>query len=213
MERTKRRARQTVFWPNLNKDICKTVSACQQCREYLPSQATEPLRHEPRPTLPFEHASADLFSCQGWEILAFLIDCPVGPVLHGWAIVHLLEMSSVGFANGLRMLEFRLLITDGGPQFSSGRFAQLCQRWNVEHRKSTPHYPQSNGHTESAVKAVKYLILKTTKNGDLDTDAFQRGLLEWRNNPRESGHSPAQILFGHPLQSFMFAHRSSFSTE
>ena len=106
-----------------------------------------------------------------------------------------------------------LLITDGGPQFSSGRFAQFCQRWNVEHRISTPHYPQSNGHAKSAVKAVKYLILKTTKNGDLDTDAFQRGLLEWCNSPRESGHSPAQILFGHPLQSFVFAHRSSFSTE
>ena len=71
-----------------------------------------------------------------------------------------------------------LLITDGGPQFSSGRFTQFCQRWNAEHRKFTPHYPQSNGHAESTVKAVKYLILKITKNGDLDTDAFQRGLLE-----------------------------------
>ena len=63
MERTKHRARQTVFWPNLNKDVCKTVSACQQCGEYLPWQAKEPLRHKPRPTLPFEHASADVFSC------------------------------------------------------------------------------------------------------------------------------------------------------
>ena len=31
MEKTKRRARQTVLWPNLNKDIHNTVSACQQC--------------------------------------------------------------------------------------------------------------------------------------------------------------------------------------
>ena len=83
----------------------------------------------------------------------------------------------------------------------------------MEHHKSTPHYHQSNEHTEYAVKAVKYVILETTKNGDLDTGTFQRGLLEWRNSPRESGHSPAQILFGHPLQSLVFAHRSNFSTE
>ena len=88
-----------------------------------------------------------------------------------------------------------VLIMDGVPQFFSGHFAQFCQLWNVDDRKSTPQYLKSNGHAESAIKVVKYLILKTTKNGALDRYAFQRGLLQWRNSPRESGHSPAHILF------------------
>ena len=104
-----------------------------------------------------------------------------------------------------------VLSTDGGPQFASRRFAEFCKRWQVEHVKSTPHFPQSNGHAESAVKSVKSLIEKTTRNGDLDVDDFRRGLLELRNTPREHGKSPAELLFGRPLKSFVIAHRSTFA--
>jgi len=210
MERTKRRARQIVFWPSINNDIATTVSACTSCREYLPSQPKEPLLREPKPSLPFEHASADLFSCQGWEFLVFT------DRLSGWPCVARLGRSSSSRDVICQLRKWfpdvgvpSRLVTDGGPQFSSVRFAQFCERWNVEHRQSSPHYRLA----ESAVKAVKHLILKTTRNGDLDTDEFQRGLLEWRNTPRASGKSPAQSLFGHPLQSFVYAHRRSFAPE
>ena len=49
--------------------------------------------------------------------------------------------------------------------------------------------------------------------GDLDDENFQRGLLEYRNTPRAGGLSPAQILFGHPLQSVVPAHRQSFASK
>ena len=60
---------------------------------------------------------------------------------------------------------------------------------------------------------MKTLISKTTSNGDLDVDAFREGLLEWRNTPRSSGRSPAQELYGKPLQSFVLAHHRSFAPE
>ncbi|XP_064085372.1 uncharacterized protein LOC135200694 [Macrobrachium nipponense] len=50
------------------------------------------------------------------------------------------------------------LHTDGGPQFTSKEFADFTERWGVHHITSSPHYPQSNGHAEAA---VKHLILKT----------------------------------------------------
>ena len=78
---------------------------------------------------------------------------------------------------------------------------------------SSPHYPQSNGHAETSVKAMKSLIAKTTMNGDLDMDAFCQALLELRYTPDASGPSPAQKLYGQPLQSFVFAHSSSFAPE
>ena len=76
---------------------------------------------------------------------------------------------------------------------------------------SSPNYPQSNGHAEAAVKAMKTLITKTTQNGDLDVESFQRGFLEWRNTPSSDGRSPAQKLFGKPLPSFLLAHHRSFA--
>ena len=43
IEKTRRRARQVVYWPCLNNDIETTVSSCSKCQEYRPSQCREPL--------------------------------------------------------------------------------------------------------------------------------------------------------------------------
>ena len=94
------------------------------------------------------------------------------------------------------------LRTDGGPQFTSRDFAAFLDRWGVRHVVSSPHYPQSNGHAEAAVKSVKHLILKVAPSGNIDCENFDRGLLELRNTPNYTGRSPAQVLYGHP-QSFL----------
>lgn len=60
---------------------------------------------------------------------------------------------------------------------------------------------------------MKTLLVKTSKNGRIETEAFQRGLLEWWNTPRSHGKSPIEIVFGHPLQSFLPAHRSTFAKQ
>ena len=87
------------------------------------------------------------------------------------------------------------------------------QDWGVKHIMSSPHYPQSNGHAEANVKSLKYLIMKTTHNGQVnDSDEFAKGLLELRNTPRVDGLSPSQILFGRPLRSCVPAHKSAFKT-
>ncbi|XP_065182282.1 uncharacterized protein LOC135812991 [Sycon ciliatum] len=216
LNRTQRRARQVVYWPHLSNDIAQVVRSCEQCRLHAPSQCKEPMRvtADRRPTLPFQSTSADLFSCQGWEYLVYVdrhtgwpciakigrtaSSADVIRVFRGW-------FADVGVPS--------ILTTDGGPQFSSRRFAEFCTRWQVQHSTSSPHYPQSNGHAEAAVKAMKSLVLKTTSDGNLDVDEFRRALLEWRNTPRENGQSPAQALFGRPLSSFVTAHHLSFAPD
>jgi len=41
IERIKRRARQTVYWPAINSDIQNTVQSCSKCQESLPSLQNE----------------------------------------------------------------------------------------------------------------------------------------------------------------------------
>ena len=91
--------------------------------------------------------------------------------------------------------------------------SRISERWGVHHVISSPHYPQSNGHAEAAVKSVKHLILKTAPSGNIDCEEFDRGLLELRNTPNITGRSPSQILYGHPLRSCVPAHPQSFSKE
>ncbi|KAI8733748.1 hypothetical protein BgiBS90_036959 [Biomphalaria glabrata] len=84
----------------------------------------------------------------------------------------------------------KMLITDGGPQFSSNEFLRFTRRWNINHIRSDPGYPRTNEKAEAAVKIMKNLILKTKHNGD---DPYE-ALLELRNTPRQcTGFSPAEM--------------------
>ncbi|XP_064077647.1 uncharacterized protein LOC135195315 [Macrobrachium nipponense] len=106
-----------------------------------------------------------------------------------------------------------LLKTDGGPQFASSALRRFLSRWGVEHHITSQYYPKANGHAEASVKIIKKLVMTTAKNGNLDADEFARGMLELRNTPHADGRSPAQVLFGHPLRSFIPTHRRSFAKE
>ena len=216
IEATKRRAHQTVWWPGINSDIANTVWACEPCQVLLPSQQQEPyLIDDDQPTRPFESVSADFFSTAGKSFLAYADRCS------GWPAVTLCGTDTTAtqtirfFRTFLKDLGVLVrLRTDGGPQFTSHEFADFLKRWGVQHNMSTPHYHQSNGHAESAVKSVKYLIMKTAPKCDINnSEAFDRGLLEIRHTPRPDGRSPAQILYGKPLRSCVPAHAKSFAPE
>ena len=214
VEATKRRAAQTVFWPGITSDISSTVQACDKCQVHQPSQQKEPLMQDDHPTRPFESVSADFFTVAGKPFLV-IVDR-----LSGWPVVVPCQGDTTSH-NTTRMLSryFRevgvplRLRTDGGPQFSSSIFAAFVQRWGVHHVMSSPHYPQSNGHAEAAVKSIKHLIHTTAPSGNINCEEFDRGLLELRNTPNFTGRSPAQILYGHPLRSCVPAHPQSFTQE
>ena len=52
------------------------------------------------------------------------------------------------------------VVTDNGPQFSGADFAGFAQSWGFEHVTSSPHFAQSNGKAENAVKTIKHLFQK-----------------------------------------------------
>ena len=116
IERTKRRARQTVYWPGINSDICNTVQMCEKCQERLPSQCKEPMEFDPIPSRPFEHASADLFSHAGKSFLAYADRLSGWPCIHSWRedptaaqVISVLRKWFVDLGCPVR------LRTDGGP--------------------------------------------------------------------------------------------------
>lgn len=167
---------------------------------------------EKTPTRVFQAVSADYFSWAGRTFLVYV------DRLSGWPFVYRVkgEASAQDLTRNLRRVFSmtgvpQTLRTDGGGQFSAKHTRDFLRRWGVAHQQSTPHYPQSNGHSEAAVKSVKRLVKKVSQNGDIDIDAFAHGLLELRNTPRADGRSPAQILYGHPLRSAVPAHHRAFA--
>ena len=77
-----------------------------------------------------------------------------------------------------------LLTSDGGPQFAASITSKFLRNYGVHHRLSSVSYARSNGRAELGVKTVKRLMMENTgPNGDLDNDAFQRAMLQYRNTP------------------------------
>ena len=215
IERSKQRARQLFYWPGMNADIQSSVEACELCQFYQASQPKESFRRAEQPSRPFEHVSADLFSYNNQEYMVYV------DRFSGWPTVEHFGQSptSSKVIKALKKI-FKdtgvplCFASDGGLQFTSQEFREFCQDWNIVHRLSSPEYPQSNGHAEAAVKAMKNLVKKCTHNGHLNADEFNEALLEWRNTPRsKDGRSPAQVLFGKPMRTRLPIHYNAFSSE
>lgn len=209
IEKTKRRARQAVFWPGYSNDIATTIESCEKCQFYRPSLTPEPLIQDSIPSRPFEVVTSDLFQYGSHHFMVYADRLTGFPLLSRFSS----SPSSSDLIKELRIFfsimgvpnTFR---SDNGPQYRSRLFMDFLQEWGVKWIPSSPHNHQSNGHAEVTVKIIKHLVAKN--NGKIESDAFAAGLLELRNGPRDDGLSPAQRLFGHPLRSLVPSHWRSF---
>ena len=75
----------------------------------------------------------------------------------------------------------------------------------MSYRLSSVAFPHSNCRAEIGVKTAKRLLMDNTgDSGDLDTDKFQRAMLQYRNTPdRDTKLSPAMCIFGRHIRDFI----------
>ena len=85
----------------------------------------------------------------------------------------------------------------------------------MSHRTSSPHYPQSNSRAEAAIKSMKRLFSCCWEfpGAQLNKDQWTKGILRYRNTSTKHGPSPAQLLFGQPVQDMVPAHHRAFKPE
>ena len=216
IERTKRRARLSVYWPGIDNDITQLVWGCRSCSEHLPSLPKEPLKTHPSPDRVFEQLATDLFEYGGCHFLV------VPDFKSGWPTTYKLGFTITASVviSALRQTFLdsavpTVLYSDGGPQFTARAMDRFLQDWGVQHEMSSPHYPQSNGFAEAAVKAMKALVRQCweTNFRTVNADKWAKGLLQCRNTPRADGLSPAQVVYGHPVRDTLPVHKHAFAPE
>ena len=92
---------------------------------------------------------------------------------------------------------------------------KFLSNYGVRHRLSSMAFPHSNQRAELAVKSMKRLLRENIGgDGKLNTDRFQRAVMQYRNTPdRDTGRSPAQVIFGRELRDFLPAPLSRYKPQ
>ena len=164
------RALETVYWPGINKDILKQYQSCKTCIKHSKSQRHELLQSHPIPELPWYMVATDLFEIKNSKYL-LLVD-KLGSTT---SKVLVQEMKAVFTKLGVP----NVIVSDGGPQYTSPEFKDFMRQWQIEHRVSSPRNPQSNGMAERCVQTMKASLIKTMEEGE-DVDL---ALLTYKTTP------------------------------
>ena len=194
----KLRAKECVYWPDINKDIERETARCQACQDHAKSQRKEPMIEMELPTRPWQIIGTDLFELNSQTYLA------VADYFSKFPIVKRMpeHCTSRAVINALKEIfaEYGIPDTvrsDNGPQYSCELFATFMSEWNINHVTSSPHFPESNGFIERTIQTIKQTMKKARQSGS----DMSMALLSLRTTPIDSHlPSPAEILHGRRIR-------------
>ena len=190
VERTKLRARDSVYWPSMYKDIESMVRSCDKCQEFSRRNQKDPIIPRELPLVAWTLLELDLFTCDNSNFL-LVVD-----VTSRFPIVRILPSeSSKSVINALKGIycDFGLpkrVLSDNGPCFRSFEFIDFHAKLNVKVEKCSAYNHNSVGSVERMVQTIKQIMMK---NAD---EAWLAMLIYRSTNIPGLNKSPGEILNG-----------------
>ena len=93
------------------------------------------------------------------------------------------------------------VVTDNGTQFTSQGFAEFLKLNGIQHYKSAPYHPATNGEAERYVQTFKQAMRAAKDDPGTLSTKLLRFLLSYRTTPNATtGISPAELLYGRNLR-------------
>ncbi|GFQ88291.1 retrovirus-related Pol polyprotein from transposon 17.6 [Trichonephila clavata] len=91
------------------------------------------------------------------------------------------------------------LVSYGGQPFNSNLMINFFREWGIKHHVTPPHFSRANGQIERAVQTEKNSLTKAAEEGK---DLYVV-LLDYRIQPAKYMPSPAELLMGRKLRTFL----------
>ena len=93
------------------------------------------------------------------------------------------------------------IVSDNGPQFVSSDFAEFLKRNGIQHTRSSPYHPATNGEAERFVRTFKEAIKAMRSDGLTLSHRISNFLLTYRTTPHTTtGTPPCELLMGRSLR-------------
>ncbi|XP_061519181.1 uncharacterized protein K02A2.6-like [Anopheles gambiae] len=203
IERMKALARSYVYWPGLDSEIESLVKSCRQCA----MAAKSPVSSLPicwmKANAPCQRVHVDYAGPIEGDYFLLAIDS-----FSKWPeIIPTRTISSTATIRILRNIFARfgmptVLVSDNGTQFTSADFAEFCNTNGVEHIRTAPFHPQSNGQAERFFDTFKRAFKKIREGGSSVSEALDTFLLTYRSTPSKllEQKSPAELMFSRKIR-------------
>ncbi|XP_053967934.1 uncharacterized protein K02A2.6-like [Anastrepha ludens] len=148
-ERMKLLARSYVYWPGVDEDIVSYSRNCQLCASTAKMPVKHTLRSWPLATKPMERLHIDIAGpCNGFYYFVIVDAFSKWPEI--FQIENITTQTIISKLNETlsRYGDCDTLVSDNGTQFTSGAFEQFVTSRGIQHIRTSPYHPQSNGHAE-----------------------------------------------------------------
>ena len=207
IKRTKALARMHVYWKDLAKNIESMIQQCHACIQLTKNPVKTTLASWPATSSPGERIHVDFAGPLLNHMFLVIVDS-----YSKW--IEVAVMKTANSDNTIKVLQkymadngiSRVLVSDNGTQFSSGKFAAFCAKAGINHMVSPPYHPQSNGQAERMVDTVKRFIKKCVldsgPNVDMD-ETVSIFLQSYRSTPTAAtpqGSTPAMAHIGREIR-------------
>ena len=139
------------------------INNCNICKFFQVRQCDLLLQKQPTPDHPWQIVASDLFDFDGGQymVMADMYSemCFVQkmPSVRATSAVIISKMKEIFAEHGVP----DILRSDNGPQYATAAFTEFAEEQGFQHPISSPHYPASNGFSESIMKIIKKALTKT----------------------------------------------------
>lgn len=194
MVRTKLLARSKVFWPQIDKDIERTVKTCQNCAKAGNSPIKCTLQPWPSPKGPWSRIHIDYAGpIDGFWYLVMVDAYSKWPEIFKTVSTTTSKTTELIDEAFTRNGNCDVIVSDNGPQFTSQAFQEFCKKKGIDHVRTAPYHPQSNGQAEKFVDLLKTGLEKAEGNAEQKLRKF---LHSYRSTPSYSlgMKSPAELM-------------------
>ncbi|XP_076862347.1 TGF-beta receptor type-2 isoform X2 [Brachyhypopomus gauderio] len=199
--RMKELARSYFWWSGLDKHIEEKAGRCTTCQTVR--NAPQPAAVHPWewPAEPWRRIHIDFAG--PFEDRMFLV---VVDAHSKWPDVAIMRSTTTG--KTIEQLEEMFsrygipeqLVSDNGPQFVAEEMEAFLKMNGIQHIKSAPYHPSTNGLAERFVQTLKHSLKASVNQGSLH-HRLHSFLLTYRNTPHSTTKaSPAELLLKRALR-------------
>lgn len=200
--RMKEIARSYFWWPGLDAEIEEEAKICPDCQNLRKMPQTAPLHPWEFPEEPWQRVHIDFAGPLENNMFFVMVDAhskwpEVAIMKNTTSEKTIEELRSVFSRFGLP----QQIVSDNGPQLVSDEFQSFLSLNGIQHIRSAPYHPSTNGLAERFVQTLKKAIKASQGKGSLNQrlNAF---LLAYRNTPHAiTKVSPATALLKRQLRS------------